>query len=410
MTRGLLLAPLRERRFAQLLAGQFLSAVGDGAFLVGLVTVMVVGRGSARDLGIILGVRSLVGLLALVFGGVLADRVRRTRLMAATDTARAVLVAGVAFLPATAPLWLWIAAVALIGAASGLFSPAYQAVVPELVPAESLAAGNAWKVLTSRGALVLGPSLGALLVSTTGVRGVFLIDAASFGISLATLVGIREPARAAVVRGDPAREALAGVRAILDRPWIAWVITSGTLQVLLVLAPMTVMIPLVLHARGQDAIYGVVVGLRSAGTVVATVIAARWRPRRPGLAAMCGPLTMLALLACLVRPVPVAVILLAAFITGTGPALFIVYWPTALQQAIPEALRGRVFALDQLGAYTLQPVGLALAPLVVVAAGFGPVALAAGLVLIVTTFLPLVVPGVVTFATPSVRPHATVAA
>jgi hypothetical protein len=77
------LSPLRRRAYGQLLVGQFLSNIGDGAFLVAVVTVMVVHRDSPRDLGIVLAVRSLV---SLVGGGILADRFRRSRGMAVTDS------------------------------------------------------------------------------------------------------------------------------------------------------------------------------------------------------------------------------------------------------------------------------------------------------------------------------------
>jgi MFS family permease len=408
MARGNLFAPLRHRQFAQLLFGQFLSNIGDGAFLVAVVTVMVVYRNSPGDLGLVLGVRSLVALLALIFGGVMADRFRRTRVMAFTDTVRAVFIGAVAFLPASAPLPLWLIVSTVAGAAAGVFLPAYQAVIPALVPEDALEASNALRVLSQRGALILGPSVGAALLAVGGLRVVFLIDAFTFVVSLATLFGIKEPVRVETAkRRNVLRSAGQGLRAVLDRPWMAWVIGSGTLQILLILTPLTVMIPIALHARGEDSIYGVVVGLRAAGAVAGTVFAARWRPQRRGLAAMCGPLTMLALIACLIVAVPPWLMLVAAFVTGTGPALFIVYWPTALQKAVPEDLRGRVFAFDQLGAYTLQPIGLALAPLAVVAWGLTWPAIIAAISLIVTTFVPLAVPGVADFATPPRRPAPT---
>jgi MFS family permease len=399
-----LLTPLRSRAFAQLVFGQFLSGIGDGAFLVAIVTVMVVQRQSATDLGVVLGTRSAVALVALLFGGVIADLARRTRIMAATDALRAVLVLLTAFTSPWAPLWVWVVFAALMGLASSAFQPAYQAAVPAFVPGEALEAGNALKVLSTRGALILGPSIGALLVSTGGVRLAFLVDAFTFMISLATLIGIKEPPHTTTaMRRNPLRAAGQGLRAVLDRPWIAWVIGSGTLQIMFVLAPVTIMIPLVLHSRQQDAIYGLVVGLRAAGSVLGTLFAAHWRPRRPGLAAMCGPLTMAVLIVFFVIPAPTWVILVAALISGTGPSLFIVYWPTALQRAIPEELRGRVFAFDQLGAYTLQPVGLVLAPLAVTALGFTAPTMIALAVLVVTTFVPLAIPGVTMFATPERR-------
>lgn len=398
-----LVTPLRSRMFAQVLAGRSLSTLGEGALLVAIVTMMVVQRDSATDLGLLLGVRSAVALIALVFGGVIADMFHRIHIMAIADAVRLVLaLCTVLWVPTSAPLWIWAVIVAGIGLGTGAHQPAYQAVVPALVPDEALEAGNALRVLATRGALILGPSAGGLLVAVGDVRAVLVLYALTIAISLATLIGVREPdRRTAGTRQSPAALAAQGVRAVLDRPWIAWVIGSGTIQILAVITPMTVMIPLVLHARGQDELYGIVLGLRAAGSVLGTVLAAQWRPARPGLAAMCGPLTMLLLILFFVVPAPGWVILGAAFLSSVGPALFIVYWPTALQRAVPEDLRGRVFAFDQLGAYILQPIGLALAPLAVDAWGLTGPSVVAALVLVATTFIPLLVPGVATFATPT---------
>jgi hypothetical protein len=93
----------------------------------------------------------------------------------------------------------------------------------------------------------------------------------------------------------------------------------------------------------------------------------------PGLAAMCAPLTtLLVLTAFFVVPAPSCVMVPAAFASGTGPSLLIVYWPTALQRGVPENLRDPVFAVEQLGGYVLQPIGLALTPPTVTHLGHHP--------------------------------------
>jgi MFS family permease len=378
--------PLRSIQFAQLIIGQFVSGIGDGIFLIALVEVMVTQRDSARDLGIILGVRSLVSLSAVIFGGVISDRFRRIHVMAITDAARMVVVLGAAFLPSMGPLGLWIVIAGLMGVGSAAFQPAYLAVVPSLVPSAQLQNGNALKMLAQRGALIIGPSAGALVLSFSSPRIAFLIDAGTFAVSLVSLIRIAEPplSRRAKANENILRSAALGFRTVLDRPWLAWLIGSATIQIFFVIAPLTVLIPIYLQSRHDTNLYGVVSGLRSAGIFAGIILAAGIRPRRSGLVAMCGTLTLLALFVPLIFAVPTWVMFVAAFVAGTGPSLFVVYWPTAIQRAVPETLRGRVFAVDQLGAYGLQPLSLALTPLAVTAVGVPAVAFAGAAVLIVT--------------------------
>lgn len=403
-----LLSPLRHRSFLRLWCGQLLSSVGDGIFTVALVDVMISERGSGKDLGLVLAVRSFVGLAVILYGGVLADRFRRTRVMAVADLLRGLAGLALAFLPFNSPLWYWAALAAVIGVGSGIFRPAYSVVIASLLPENELEAGNALRNLTLRAALIIGPSVGAFLIVSVGVHLAFLIDAATFLVSLLTLLGIREPAYASSAsRRHAVREVLEGVRAVRERPWIGAVIVSGTLQVLLVLAPMTVMLPIVLRGRGHAETFGVLVALRSLGGLVGSLLAAQWRPRLPGLVAMCATLTLAAQLSCFLLPVPLWIFGLAMIISGFGPPMFLVYWPTALQRSVPIQLRGRVFALDELGAYTLEPVGFALAPLAIAAFGVAALTTAQAIALCLTALLPLAVPGVAQFATPrSVEPVA----
>ncbi|MEA5362618.1 MFS transporter [Amycolatopsis sp., V23-08] len=393
-----LLEPFGSRAFAQLWVSQVLSRVGDGIFSVTLVHVLVAERGSAVDFGALLAAQSLVGLLLLVYGGVVADRFKRTRVMAGADLLRGTAVLAMVFVPVDGPLWLWGVLTCVVGAGGGLFRPAYSAVVPTLLPERDLEAGNALRSIGSRAAMIAGPALGGLVVLVDSGLA-FGLDAATFAVSLVMLLGIVEPALAA---GGPRRnvavEAWLAIRAVRERPWIAATICSGAVQILLVIAPLTVLLPLALHDRGQDGWFGFLTSTMAVGAVLGMVTAAPRRPARPGTTAMLGTLTLGLPLTCYLLPTPLWLLGGALFAAGYGSILFTVYWPSALQRAVPVNLRARVFALDELGAYLLQPVGLALTPLVVTAAGFRLPVVIAIAALAVTALLPLAVPGVARFS------------
>ncbi|MFE5502712.1 MFS transporter [Amycolatopsis japonica] len=393
-----LVRPLRSRAFAQLWVSQVLSRVGDGIFSVTLVHVLVAERSSAVDLGALLAAQSLVGLLLLVYGGVIADRFKRTRVMAGADLLRGTAVFAMVFVPTDAPLWTWGVLTCVVGAGGGLFRPAYSAVIPALLPERDFEAGNALRSIGSRAAMIAGPALGGVVVLVDS-RLAFGLDAVTFAVSLVMLLGIAEPA---LETGGPRRnvavEAWLAIRAVRERPWIAATICSGAFQILLVIAPLTVLLPLVLHDRGQDQWFGFLMATMAVGAVLGMATAAPRRPARPGTTAMLGTLTLGLPLTCYLVPAPQWLLGAALFVAGYGSILFTVYWPSALQRAIPVNLRARVFALDELGAYLLQPVGLALTPLVVTEAGFRLPVVVAIVALAMTALLPLAIPGVARFS------------
>ena len=130
------LRPLRERDFALLFTGIAVSMIGDGITLVALAW-------QVYDLSNVPTALSVVGLAwtvpmvaLLLFGGVLADRIPRKRLLIAADLIRAGSLASIGLLSVTGALELWHVVVLVIpfGIGEALFGPAWEATIPEVVP------------------------------------------------------------------------------------------------------------------------------------------------------------------------------------------------------------------------------------------------------------------------------------
>ena len=139
-------------------------------------------RFGGPELATLLTCALLPTLLLLVWGGVIGDRLPRLRVMLWADLARAGLVLGIAVLAATQTLTFWELCLAslVFGAVSAFFSPAYAAVVPELVPAEALPSANALTSLSAQLGSVIGPALAAGLVAAVGPTAAFGLDGISF--------------------------------------------------------------------------------------------------------------------------------------------------------------------------------------------------------------------------------------
>ena len=412
MQRPALLVPLHNRAYRRVWTGQILSLVGDGVFQVALIfdVLHATGPGHRSELGFVLAADSVGLLLALLLGGVLADRVGRGRLMIIADLLQAVAVVAFALTGRGAPLAALAGLALVVGIGIGLFYPAYQALLPSLLDSELRQSGNALQSLLTGTAGVIGPALGGLVVAITGSpRDAFLIDAASFVLSVMTLIGVPEPVRSPDVDSEPGVlcEALAGLRAVWQRRWMTVVIAQGTLQVLLVVAPEVVLLPLALRARGQLGAYGFLLAAEGLGAVAGGVLASRLHPRKPGTVALAALMGLTVELVFLAVPVPLPALAASVLLTGAGYAIFGVLWTTAMQHAVPEHLWSRVFSVESVGTFALYPIGMAATAPAVASFGLPVVAAFAAAMLALTTLIALPVPGVQEFSDPemSARRH-----
>ena len=144
----------------------------------------------------------------------------------------------------------------------------------------------------------------------------FALDALTFAVSLATLLKVVEPPHQKAVRRRLHREIAEGITAVRQRPWIAAVLATASVQLMFAVAPTMVLLPLILRDNGQSpSTYGLVLAV---GGLLGAVVAGRWRPAHPGQA---GLLTLLGWTApplALLLQAPVPVLAAAWFVGGAG--------------------------------------------------------------------------------------------
>ncbi len=367
--------PLAVRSFRLLAGGQFASTVGDYCYAVALPWLVLSAHGGAILLGTVLACYGVPRTVLIPAGGVLADTVGPRTLMLAADAVRCVLVAGLALLAArhTASLAGLGPIAALIGAGEGLFIPASYAIMPSLLDAEQLAAGNALSTAAVQAGSLLGPALGgALVAATRASTGAFAVDAASFGVSALTLLLIAP--RPASGSGDGARaEGPAGagrgggVLALLRRSRALQVILLVVIAANLASGGMGgVALPSLAHARYGAAGYGALLACLAAGGVAGTLAAARTgrlrTPLRFASAAFLGQATATALIPYLGGEAGAAAALCAA---GVCNGLGNVATLTVLQKWVPPGLLGRVMGTVMLCAFGSFPLSVAVSGVLV---------------------------------------------
>jgi MFS family permease len=354
---------LRYREFRLLFAGQFVSLLGDGLFIVALSFAVLEETNSESGLGIVLAAGSLPLVAFLLVGGVWADRLPRRRVMLAADLVRMAIQAVLAGLviAGDATLGAFIALYALYGVAMAFFSPASTGLVPETLPDSELPRANGLLGMTRSLTAVGGGVIGGLLVAGVGPGSAIALDSISFAVSALTLAFMRVGEVGAATREPFLHELAVGWHEVRARRWVWMTILNVSLFLMLVVAPFDVVGPIVsLHSLGGPVAWGVISASYAAGMALGGLSSMMFRFRRPVLYACCVFLiTSLAPL-LLARAAPVPLICLAYALDGTAVGLFVATWDTALQREIPPRVLSRVSAWDWMGSVAGMPLGFAL--------------------------------------------------
>ncbi|GAB2611688.1 MFS transporter [Paractinoplanes abujensis] len=393
---------LRDRRFVAYWAGQVTSVVGNALTLV-VLPALLLPRGT-EVFAVVLAIEAAAMGGLLLLGGTIADRCSRTLVMAVADVLRLVGITGFLLFGPDGPLpLLWLAAV-LTGAGAALYEPAHRAALAQLVAEPNRQTALSLESATKRIGSLVGALLAGVLLAAGPAQRALAVDLATFAVSLATLLWLRLPAVRVLAAGtgsawrDLVGETRAGIREVVRRPWVAVLMLQGTVQVFFLFAPNAILVPLVSQERYGPGAYAYVSAATLVGSVLGALAGGRLRPARPGWWAMH------ALALCTLTPlflaveVPLWALCLAGLAGSAGVAVFFILWYAALQREFPDEIQGRVFSVESTASFALQPIALALVPFVVGQAGLAPVAGIAAVVLLLSTYAVLAVPGVARLA------------
>ena len=392
-----LLRPLRERDFALLWLGMTISLLGDGIFIVAEAWQVYDLDNDPVALSLV-GTAWTLGMVAfLLTGGIVTDRADRRRVLIAADLVRAVtlVVMGVLSLTGAIEIWHLMVLSVLMGIGEAFFGPAFGAIVPDVVAAEQLVQANALAELVRQAAVrLIGPALGGLVVAAVGAGTAFLIDAATFALSMvcvgAMAVRVIPVARARSAR----REMVEGLAYVRREPWLWATLTSASLSLLFFLGPIEVLLPFVVRNELDTGAggYGLVLAAAGLGAVATSLTLGQVGVPRRYLTFMYATWTA-ATLPFIVYAVGTALwqFVLAVIFEGACMAAGMVVWGTLMSTRVPAELRGRVHSFDWFVSIGLTPISFALT---------GPVSKLIGIdgTLLVAAFAPAVATGVLYFA------------
>ena len=396
-----LLAPLALRDFRLLWAGMCISLLGDGVFIVALAWQVYALSNVPTALALV-GVAMTVPTIAfLLLGGVLSDRFDRRRLMLGADVARGLAIGVIAVLSLTGTLELWhmCLLVAVFGAATAFFGPAFDAIVPDVLPASLLPQANSLDQFVRPVALRLaGPALGGFLISGVGVGWAFALNAATFAVSAAALLAMARPARReeSGSTGSVVGDIRVGFRYIRKHVWLWATFASAAVAYLCFMGPAEVLLPFLVKndLNGSAADLGLVFAAGGIGSVgCAAIIGQRGIPKRDiTFMYLAWTLATVAIAGYGLATSVWQLMLASIAFNGLETAGTIV-WATAKQRHVPPALLGRVSSLDWLISIGLLPLSFALTGPVSAVLGVQGTLIAGGIVGGLVTFGALLLPG-----------------
>lgn len=367
-----LFTSLKHRDFRLLMAAFTASAIGSWAYNVALAVWIFDETGSAAWVGAATIGRFVPALLFSAYGGVLADRFERVKLMVTLDAASFVIMALLALETALhVPVPLAIATAALTSTLATAYEPAVAAMTPQAVGERDLGSANALRNTIDNICVIAGPGLGALLLLLGPPPLAISANALSFLISALTVARVRSRSTPVdVTEGGEVgafRQMVVGAKAITSSPSAAVLVAYSIVATFVFGVDTVLFVVLSRDVLGTGAEgYGYLLAGLGAGGVLAAGAVTRLE-RRPqlgyiilaGMATYCLPT-----LVFLVAGNPVLAFVLQ-MVRGAGTLVVDVLAVTALQRSLPRELLARVFGAFNallLGAVLL---GAIVAPLLI---------------------------------------------
>ena len=398
---------LVDRALIRLLAGEFVSSIGDWLYLVALLVIVYERSSDAVLLGVVGAARVLPYVIFSVPAGIVADRFDRRLVLLVTDLARGAIMLAMAATVALggpeAPLWPVVALAILATCFSSFFGPTIGAYLPTLVGDESRLgpANSAWASLDNL-AFIIGPAIGGLLISLSGLTVAFVLNAASFLVIAAVLwtlptsagghgaMGDVSPAggdaaRAVGAAGSAGPSAGGGSPAPADSPVVPSarsiagpvaglafldVVASFAFGGLSVL---TVILATITFRSGEEATgyLNAAIGVGGlVGAVVSGALVLRPALGRPLLA---GAGLLAVGLAALGAVGSLGPALVAMTVASAGSLLVEVVDATIFQRVVPDALRGRALGVIATVSTLAYAAGSFTLPVLATSIGIGPV-------------------------------------
>jgi MFS family permease len=351
---------LHTRNFRLFFTGQIISVSGTWMQTVAQAWLVLRLTGSGVDLGVVTATQWLPMLLFGTWGGVVADRFDKRRVLVGTQLAAGLLALALGILTATGTVRLWMVFVlaAGLGAVNTIDNPTRQSFVMEMVGRDRVTNAVTLNSVVMNGARITGPALAGVLIATVGTALCFLLNAGSY---LAVILALMLMRHAELTPAEPVVRAKGQIKAGLRYVWSTPALRTPLLLITVVgTLAYNFNVTLSLMARytfhsGAGA-YGAMTSAMGLGAVVGGLVSAgRGEPTGRRLAGVAITFGVLILVTSVMPDLPAELVSLA--VMGAFSITFIATANTTLQLGSTPEMRGRVMALYAVAFLGTTPIG-----------------------------------------------------
>jgi MFS family permease len=365
-------AALAVPNYRRYISGQAISLTGTWMQMAAQSWLVLTITHSATALGIVVALQTLPVLLLGPYGGVVADRVDKRRLMVCLQTLMGVqaLVLGLLTVTGAVRLWQIGALAVLLGLNNAFENPARQSFMLEMVGAAHLRNAVSLNSVLVNVARTVGPAVGGVLIATVGTGVCFLFNAASFVAVVTSLLTLD---RTALQPSPPAGRAPGqlreGLRYIARNPDL-----SAPLLMMAAVGCLAYEFQVSLPVMAREGLhvgaagYGFMTAAMGVGAIAGgLLVAARGRTGLPTLVAAAAGFGVVLTAAALAPSLPLE--LLALALVGWASISFMATGNSTLQLAAEPTMRGRVMSLWFVAFQGSTPIGGPIVGWVIAQAG-----------------------------------------
>ncbi|MEU8423479.1 amino acid adenylation domain-containing protein [Micromonospora sp. NPDC048835] len=351
-------------RFVSVTVGQLVSTTGSALTAFALPIWLFTRTGSVTDLGLLWALALICGVLVLPVAGAITDRIsRRTIMMIASCSAGSVqLVLAALLWTDNLALWHIYGLVALSQVAGSFQRIAFQSAVPQLVPKRYLGHAMGIAQLSNGFAMLLMPVFAAGLLAAIDLKGILLLDVASYVIAVVTLSVVRFPD---LLGWRPRERLLVAIANGLRYSWrhrgFRLMLGYFALGNIFLAPALVLTTPLVLSFGTATQVAQVALA-EALGAVAGGVLMSLWGgPRnRRMIGVLIGNLGTAVGCVLVGLDASVAMICVGAFWLAMSMTTAQSIYATIVQVKVPQRYHGRVFSLNQTISWSTLPIGFAL--------------------------------------------------
>ena len=345
----------------KLVAARFISNLGNG---LGPIAIPFGVFSLPNTNGTSLSIVWLANMLPLVgftlIGGVIGDKFPRAQMVGGTDILLGFLVManGLALITGHGALWIFIVVGFLGGFLNAIWYPSMGALTTDLADEKILQESNSAIMLSSNIAMIIGTSLGGLLVATVGAGWAIAIDGMTFLLAGLIVYTLRSYTPVAKARGESTlKELRSGWREFTSHRWIVAIVAASTIMYAGERAVYSIVGPLIAERElGGPKPWSFILAAWGLGSILGVLFAGKFRPTHPIRFILMAQFPMVLWMFALGHTNSLLLIALCALAAGFAIDLFYVIWITTIQQHVAKASLSKGLAYDAWGAMAMAPL------------------------------------------------------